>query len=458
MKKIFIVLFLFVFFKSNAQYTSIPDTDFELELINQGIDTNPNLDGKVLTSSISSITNLIINYNNLHNLIGIENFTSLQNLFVSNCVNLTTLDLSGNPNLINLECYNNSLNNINISNNVLLGYINCMNNNLMTLNVSNNINLSSIVCMNNNLSVLDVFQNINLIILYCGNNNINSLDVSNNNNLDELFCYNNQITTLNISNKPLLQLISCNNNLLSSLYVSNLPKLVRIHCENNQLTVLNTNNIPTIKNLFCSNNLFTTLDLSNNLQLTSLFCNNNNNLINLNLDNNSLLNILECKNNLNLSNFSIQNGSNTLLNGTFTIPGVIPLTNNNRFQSLNNPNLQCIFVNDVSNCNNNWLGKDVTSNYVTTQQECNNLNVETFEKNTLKIFPNPTSDFLNVSLGHETLKNSKIEIHSIQGVLIYSQHTKTENLKINVEKFSKGIYILSIEKNGALLISKFIVQ
>ena len=257
---------------------------------------------------------------------------------------------------------------------------------------------------------IDLTNNINLKSVIVTDAIIPSIDIQNNTLLNYLLLYNTTLLSINLSNNALLKYVNVNFNQLSALDVSNLTLLELLVCEGNTIPSLNVNN-------------------------------------------NHNLGVLNCANN-NMQSLLVQNGSNQLLNGTtiidtFTIP---------RFDADNNPNLTCVFVDDIANATQNWAIKDPNSTYVLSQLECNNLNVEIFEKNTLKIFPNPTHDFINISLQSENLVNSKIEIHNMLGEMIYSKNSITENLKINVENFSKGIYILSVEINGAILRSKFMVQ
>jgi Leucine-rich repeat (LRR) protein len=90
-----------------AQYTLIPDVNFEEKLIALGIDSGET-DGKVLTSSISSVTELDISYSSIKDLTGIQNFTSLTTLDCS-LNQLTTIDLSKNLTLKYLELRDNYL-------------------------------------------------------------------------------------------------------------------------------------------------------------------------------------------------------------------------------------------------------------------------------------------------------------------------------------------------------------
>ena len=450
MKNIYF-LFLILFIQTaNAQYTAIPDLDFEQELITQGIDTDLSINGQVLTSDINSLTSLYINYNNLHNIIGIQDFTSLQYLDVEFCSNLTEIDLGGNLNLLYLSCNNNNLTNINISNNLLLEIINCGFNHLTVLDVSNNINLGAIYCSNNNLTNLEVSNNINLLSIICDNNNITNLDVSNNINLDSLschynyitnldvtnninlvqfFCAYNQLTTLNISNNTHLKLLYCGHNQLTSLTITNVPLFVSLQCNNNNLTTLNTDTIPSIQTLFCANNNLTSLNLNNNSSLNILYCNNN-----------------------NLSSLVIQNNANNLLNNTYTIY-TTPPSYHNRFDSTGNPNLHCIFVDNVANCNSNWPGRDLTSNYVSTQQECDNLSNETFTiNNGIIVYPNPTNGILNINSNNNIIKN--IIIYDLLGKVVLEKSNNFEQL--NISNLTNGLYLLKITRENEIFIMKII--
>ena len=95
--------------------TNIPDANFEQALINLGYDSGTP-DGTVPTTNIASITNLNVNNQNISDLTGIEDFTSLINLFcVSN--QLTSLNVSNNTNLVILNCDDNLLTSLELGNN-----------------------------------------------------------------------------------------------------------------------------------------------------------------------------------------------------------------------------------------------------------------------------------------------------------------------------------------------------
>ncbi|MDD7913916.1 T9SS type A sorting domain-containing protein [Polaribacter ponticola] len=195
-----------LFNEETERVTNVPDNNFEQALIDLGYDDV--LDGSVNTANINSITSIELNGKNISNLTGIEDFTSLTQLYVGNNL-LTSLDVSKNINLINLNCKENSLS---------------------ELDVTKNIKLETLLCNDNSLSSLNLENNIDLYQIWCFNNVIESLDLSNNLVLTKLACNDNSLTSLNIKNG--------NNINLSELYVSNNPNLncIQVDDENHSTT------------------------------------------------------------------------------------------------------------------------------------------------------------------------------------------------------------------------------
>jgi len=190
--------------------------------------------------------------------------------------------------------------------------------------------------------------------------------------------------------------------------------------------------------------------------LNYLICNNNT-ISTLNLNNNafhnSLNNVLHCNNN-NLSTLALQNGANTLLNGEYaTNPGSSTLVYEQRFDATNNPNLSCIFVDDVANCNTNWLGKDATSNYVSTQQECDNLQNEEFITNSFTIYPNPVNDILFIENNNNNMIQ-KIVVYDVMGKTVIEQNDNVA--QIDFSNITKGLYLLKITSEKETIIKKII--
>jgi len=95
--KILSIFIFLVCFNTNAQVTLIPDQNFEQTLIDQNIDSDGTINGQVLTSDISTVTNLNFGFNLIDDLTGLEDFVQLQNLTIDNLSNNNlTLDLTAN--------------------------------------------------------------------------------------------------------------------------------------------------------------------------------------------------------------------------------------------------------------------------------------------------------------------------------------------------------------------------
>ena len=458
MKTNYILFILcFWFLPMQSQYISVPDEIFEQELITQGIDSNTIIDHQVLTSDVNTITSLIIQVDFIQDYTGLEAFISLENLQLGGYGLYDTLNLNSLTNLKQIFIGASFVTNVDFSQNVTIETIEIGNDYITSINIDNCLELNKLIIACPQITTINLSNNSNLVEFGSFQNQIvnfntsqNSLlekftirelfgaisptiniDLTNNTNLKYLFIDNVVIPSINLDNNMLLDYLLLYNTALSSINLSNNVLLKYVNLNYNQLTSLEVSNLTLLEILACGANNINTLNVNNNPNLIFLNCAEN-----------------------NMQSLYVQNGSNQLLNGTI----VIDTFTNPRFLADNNPNLTCIFVDDIANATQNWVSKDPNSTYVLSELECNNLNVETFEKNALKIFPNPTSDFLNISLQNESLVDSKIEINNILGELIYSKNIKTENSKINVENFSKGIYILSVEKNGTILKSKFIVQ
>lgn len=217
MVKHYISLVFICCFLSNtyAQYTIIPDSNFEKFLINLGIDSGY-ADGKVLTSSISGVKAIDIRpsnpYAKIRDLTGIEDFSSLEIL----------------------TCDGNALTTLDLSKNTALKTLNCAQNELTSLNLVGAVNLESVYCDLNKLTSLDVSQNLKLDYIKCFSNSLTSLDLSANTKLDYIRCNTNPLTSLNIKNGT--------NSLITNFDALNNPYLNCINVDD--ATAANTGQAP----------------------------------------------------------------------------------------------------------------------------------------------------------------------------------------------------------------------
>jgi len=126
MKKLALIIICLPLFVA-AQFTFVPDDNFEQALINLGVDWI--FDDYVETAGIDTITYLYVFGQNIAELTGIEDFISLIGLSCSDNA-FTTLDLSNNPNLFEVNCSINQLTSLDVrnGNNSGLWYFTSMNN------------------------------------------------------------------------------------------------------------------------------------------------------------------------------------------------------------------------------------------------------------------------------------------------------------------------------------------
>ena len=365
--------------------TAIPDTNFEQALIDLYIDTD-GLNGSVLTSSISGVTNLYVPSKSIADLTGIEDFTALESL---TCFSnqITSLDVSANSALTNLSCGSNQLTSLNIQNTSLSSFHAVSNTALTCIQVddvaysntaenwakdatayysvdcsvtppttsipdanfeqalidlgidSGAIDGSVITAFISGVTVLDVSNLeigitdltgiedfIALTTLYCSGNSLTSLDVSANSALETLSCGGNLITSLDLSTNTALTSLSCGDNQLTSLDVNANTALLYLEFYTNQLTSLDVSTNIDLISLRCNSNLLTSLDVSANAALTTLICSSN-----------------------LLTSLNMQNGANDSLTS---------------FQAFSIPDLTCILVDNVANANSaaNWY-KPSTASY-----------------------------------------------------------------------------------------------
>ena len=206
--------------------------------------------------------------------------------------NISSLEgIEAFPNLKELKCGNNSIQNLDLRQNPKLETLKCNKNQLTQLDLSKNPKIDYLICSWNQLKQLDVSNLENLENLDCSHNDLEQLDVRNSKFLRALYCSWNRLTELDadVSHKSRLVSVECQNNQLTSLILGENKGLEKLNCANNQLTQLNLNNMISLEELKCQNNQLTALDVSSSPNLTTLVLKNNH-LTSLNLDNNPNLN------------------------------------------------------------------------------------------------------------------------------------------------------------------------
>ncbi len=413
MKQIYFLIIAIIF--SNITYgqiVNIPDANFKDMLINQNVadifgngiyyDVDTNNDGEIQVTEAEAVQVLSIsNYSaasseRINSLEGIEAFVNLNKLSC-NYNNLTSLDLSSNTLLIELNCRNNLLTTLNIKNgnNAILN----------SLDASNNSNLGCVKVDSREYALEQASTNWWKISLgfyseYCDSDDILIIpdpnfkdalvnqtvadfdgdgtydgDVDLNNDSEIQLSEALSVIGLNV-NKPIegvvpdriesivgieaffnLESLKFDANKVSSLDLTLNLALTELSFRSNQITYIPLNNNINLTKLYCGNFESTNPDLTRNtfhsLDLTELvnmvdFDSSNGEIYNLDFSLAPNLTFVNCKNGL-LYNLNVKNGNNALL-------GVLDATNN--------PNLTCIKVddNDYANSQLTWV-KDTEAKF-----------------------------------------------------------------------------------------------
>lgn len=77
--------------------------------------------------------------------------------------------------------------------------------------------------------------------------------------------------------------------------------------------------------------------------------------------------------------------------------------------------------------------------------------------NGIKVFPNPTSNYIQVELDAD-LKTTQIEIHDLNGRQYLSITITEPTQRITVSAFPKGTYILSLRSNGTIINEIIVIE
>lgn len=267
--------------------------------------------------------------------------------------------------------------------------------------------LKSIKMQFNWLTSVDLSSCVALTKLDLAGNELESLNVSGCSILDTLDCsYNGHLTNLDVSNNNALKVLYCNNNLLTSLNLGYKPALEVLGCGTNQLTGLDLSQCPVLYRLSANDNNLTSLDLSLNPNLILLYLNNN-----------------------DLTYLNVANGNNPIID---------------LFKAEGNPSLSCIQVDDVAFSEQNWLGVyygfDESANF---SESCAVGVSSANKRNSLRIYPNPTTSFINVWAD----ENTQISVFNQVGKIVESQKLSRGNNRLELNHLTSGMYFLR-DENG----------
>ncbi|WP_165499065.1 SusF/SusE family outer membrane protein [Gramella sp. KN1008] len=277
--------------QSVSETVSIPDPNFEQALIDLGIDSDGTMNATVLLSDVQNIEVLEVQNRNISSLEGLSAFSNLKILRAWDN-QLTSLDVSSNPNLVHLSVARNQI------------------------------------------TGLDLTNNTAVIELYAYENNLSSLLIPSNDQLKHLAVHNNQLTTLDLTGSSALVDINISENNLSEVSLGSHPDLVNLHAGGNSINALDVSNAPSLRLFLVWGNNLSEIDFTNNPLLAEIDLNVNN-LSRLDLSNNHNLKFVLCNSN-KLEYLNIANGNNALM--------ASPDWGDLSLDAHNNPALRCIKV------------------------------------------------------------------------------------------------------------------
>ena len=218
----------------------------------------------------------------------------------------------------------------------------------------------------------------------------------------------NAVTSLDVNSSNIYDLTG----------IEDFTALEYLYCYDNQLTSINVTQNTALEYLDCRQNQLTSIDVTQNTALVSLSCYDNQ-LICLNMKNG------------NNSNFSW-----------------ISITNN--------PNLNCIEVDDVAYSNANWSPYiDAQTSFSTSCPNPCAVGIEENSLQNLSLYPNPSTGSITIDL-EETKSNVSLSLTNALGQVVLTQNYKSTN-HINFDLDApKGLYFLRLETDGEVITKKIL--
>lgn len=246
-----------------------------------GYDTN------LTDEQLNTITSLDCNEKNISSAKGIEKLTSLTNLLL-NKNDITNIDLSHNASLEKLYIVANKLTTIDLTHNTLLKYIALGENNITSIDLSHNPSLVALWMNNNNLNSINLTNNNVLEEVELQENNLTSIDMTHSTSLIKLNLFGNKLINIDLSYNSALKILKLNNNNLTNIDVSKNKLIEELNLNFNNIKYIDLSNNSALKKLEIANNNLIGIDLSKNLALEELKisdidCLNVEKLTNLNL-------------------------------------------------------------------------------------------------------------------------------------------------------------------------------
>ncbi len=80
------------------------------------------------------------------------------------------------------------------------------------------------------------------------------------------------------------------------------------------------------------------------------------------------------------------------------------------------------------------------------------------EQTKFSIFPNPSSEFMNISIPENSSETLKLEVFNVLGKRVLTQQLNNLNSKINISKWNSGVYLVRLNSsdNTTTLTKRFV--
>ncbi|MBA4152805.1 S8 family serine peptidase [Flavobacterium sp.] len=111
------------------------------------------------------------------------------------------------------------------------------------------------------------------------------------------------------------------------------------------------------------------------------------------------------------------------------------------------------FKADILNSSSGWLPNNTV--IITIE---NSLSTSENLIEFVRVYPNPTQNYITIQLTNEIVGETKIDLFDIQGRKIISKNTIQNTEELNLSGLTDGIYFLSIQNNNHKIIKKIILK
>lgn len=219
--------------------------------------------------------------------------------------------------------------------------------------------------------------------------------------------------------------------------------LILLDCSYNKINNLNLGLNYNLEVLLCHDNSISTINVIPNYKLRVIKCYNNF-IAELDLSQNYLIDFIDCSSNL-LTCLNIKNGNNV----------------NTYLKAINNPNLLCIDVDNISWSSSNWvsgLHYDGSASFsINCGNTCSTVGIEETSNLATSFYPNPTTGIVNIDL-RETKSNLKATLLNSLGQVVYSKNYPSVNyINLNIDS-PKGVYFLQLESEREIQTLKILKE